>query len=195
MLKWVSRSSELDIGSGEGISPARDQEVERKNGRGTESLQISHSDPVLLRHRTGDTAGEVMLEDVPLTPDKSSASISRSPSTSSELQPPHFSPSSPRSLDSGVGSSKSSLASEIDKMKGSQEDSECREDMYNNSTNYSLLWENQYEKKKSICVMPGAQVWRDYLWQSSVLVTLPCVLQFPVLALQHGGWAFITVYR
>lgn len=86
-----------------------------------------------------------MLEDVPLTPDKSSASISRS-----QLQPPHFSPSSPRSLDSGVGSSKSSLASEIDKMKGSQEDSECREDMYNNSTNYSLLWENQYEKKKSI---------------------------------------------
>ena len=191
MLKWVSRSSELDIGSGEGISPARDQEAERKNGRGTEPMQISHSDPVLLRHRNEDTAGEVMLEDVPLTPDKSSASIS----ASSQLQPPHFSPSSPRSLDSGVGSSKSSLASENDKMKDNQDESECREDIYNNSTNYSLLWENQYEKKKNICVMPGVKVWRDYLWQSSVLVTLPCVLQFPVLALQHGGWAFITVYR
>ena len=80
-------------------------------------------------------------------------------------------------------------------MKDNQDEPKCREDMYNNSTNYSLLWENQYEKKKSICVMPGALVWRDYLWQSSVLVTLPCGLQFPVLALQHGGWAFITVYR
>ena len=156
------------------------------------------------------------MDEIPLTPEtsknksvleKSSSFTQSSLVNSSHLDVPS---SPPPSLDSGMGGSKTSLnSSRSQDLKTSlnNENETSPTDKFlsfNNFSfggemnNYSLLWGDHHGQVESgdklrTCSVKTDQL-RQFLSFTSLLITLPCLLQFPLATLQHGGLVFIMVY-
>ena len=60
---------------------------------------------------------------------------------------------------------------------------------------HSMLWEEEAARTNRGCSsFLSLETLYKYLSLSSFMITLPCVLQFPLMTLRHGGAAFIIVY-
>jgi len=60
---------------------------------------------------------------------------------------------------------------------------------------HSMLWEEEVARTSRGCSpFLSLETLYKYLSLSSFMITLPCVLQFPLMTLRHGGAAFIIVY-
>ena len=58
-----------------------------------------------------------------------------------------------------------------------------------------MLWEEEATRTNRGCSsFLSLETLYKYLSLSSFMITLPCVLQFPLMTLRHGGAAFIIVY-
>jgi len=192
MLKWASKSSSIDDADVAGNKViVADTVVDKVS---LTSMEVNNK-----------------LEEVPLTPpgerlnkseqDENSAnsiscSSNNSLASSSQIQPPNFIPSSPPSLDSGMGGSKTSLSSKSTFGGKGEEEEDSPGKYFEDSNCYSLLWEDQIQVKKEKgrfnCIRRS--FFPTIFRFSSFMITIPCILQFPMKVVEHGGGAFILVY-
>ena len=183
MLKWASKSSSMALDEG------RDH----------------NSDSALMKFANAGCSLDIsdQMEDVHITPEKEENTNQNSPSFSDSslgisswrFQDDVFDvSSSPRSIDSGVGGSKISLENASKSLK-SKKNHQQPQNSLKRKESHSMLWEEEVMKTdKGCCPFFTMETLYKYLSLSSVMITLPCVLQFPLMTLKHGGASFIIVY-
>ena len=189
MLKWVSKSSALtqDRDKGRRMTPE-------------DSDYSSNSDSALLRFASAGSSLDNIsdkLEDVHITSDKEAGDIKDEvTSPLSSWRSKDDESSSPRSIDSGVGGSKVSLNKAIKARKSNSKNKKfVPEDHFKRRESYSMLWEAEMNKNdRGYRSLLSMNTLYQYLSISSFMITLPCVLHFPIKTLEHGGSAFILVY-
>ena len=183
MLKWASKSSSMALDEG------RDH----------------NSDSALMKFANAGCSLDIsdQMEDVHITPEKEENTNQNSPSFSDSslgisswrFQDDVFDvSSSPRSIDSGVGGSKISLENASKSLKSKKNNHHTQNNLKRKES-HSMLWEEEVMKTdrgcSSFCTV---ETLYKYLSLSSLMITLPCVLQFPLMTLKHGGASFIIVY-
>ena len=185
MLKWASKSSSMALDEG----------------------RSSNSDAALMKFANAGCSLDIsdQMENVHITPEKDGDANQNSPSSSDSslgvsswrFQDDVFDmSSSPRSMDSGMGGSKVSLENASKSLKSkSKKNNRSSSNNLKRRESHSMLWEEEFKKNERGCSsFCSLETLYEYLSLSSFMITLPCVLQFPLLTLKHGGAAFIIVY-
>ena len=164
----------------------------------------SNTDSALMKFANAGCSLDLsdQMEDVHITPEKerntsqNSSSFSDSSRGISSWRSQDDVSVSPRSIDSGMGGSKISLENENKSLKSKSKNNHNRQlsnTMRRESR--SMLWEEEPTRTNKGCSsFLSLETLYKYLSLSSLMITLPCVLQFPVMTLRHGGATFIIVY-
>jgi len=187
MLKWVSNNSILVERERQTSASPRVETMRRAVGAsisiGPSVVEENGTLPPLLVLTSANSEENDDMENLPLTPIKSY--VSHAMSTLS-LEFPFSARLSSPSIDSGVGSSKSSLITNATKIL---------ESPFKTFDDTAIL---TYSPSTVSSSSNSSLMSKSYLNQLADLVnmviTLPCLTRFPLAVAQYGGLAFLVVY-